>query len=129
MTSRIHQNISTPLRPSLSWNDTWEREDKGLIKCWEVGRELAAKRTELVKACLNDELPILGWKGGVSRRLKKLEKFGSLNHLAQWQGLRGEDLDVDPTQDIVKTCSHTQMIVTFTPDKTKYINQTMETEE
>jgi hypothetical protein len=32
---------------------------------------------------------------GVSRSLKKLEKYGSLKYLAQWQGLRGEDLDVD----------------------------------
>lgn len=129
MTSRIQQDISSPPRPQLSWRDTWEGEDNGLIKCWEVGRELATKRPELVQACLNDELPALGWKGGVSRSLKKLEKFGSLSYLAQWQGLRGENLDIDPAQEIVKTCSRTHMIVTFTPDKTKYINQTTETEE
>ena len=129
MTSRIQKDISTPLRPPLSWSGTWESDDKGLIKCWEVGRELATKRPDLKQACLDDELPTLGWKGGVSRSLKKLEKFGSLNYLAQWQGLRGENLDIDPTQDVVKTCSRTRMIVTFTPDKTKYINQTTETEE
>lgn len=129
MTSRIRRPITMPKRPTLSWKDTWEREDKGLMLCWEVGRELAAKRPDLVQVCLNDELPALGWKGGVSRSLKKLEKFGSLNYLAQWQGLRGENLDIDPTQDTIKTCSRTHMIVTFTPDKTKYINQTTETEE
>ncbi|WP_338490415.1 hypothetical protein VRB78_08715 [Pseudomonas trivialis] len=129
MPARIHQTIRTELRPALSWSETWEGEDKGLIKCWEVGRELAAKHLDLAEACLANELPALGWKGGVSRSLKKREKFGSLNYLAQWQGIRGEDLDIDPTADIVKTCSRTHMIVTFTPEKAKYINQTAETEE
>jgi len=129
MTSRIQRDIGTPPRTPLSWSETWEREDKGLIMCWEVGRQLATKRPDLVVTCLNDELPALGWKGGVSRSLKKLEKFGSLNYLAQWQGLRGESLNIDLTQDIIKTCSRTHMSVTFTPDKTKYINQTTETEE
>jgi len=117
------------MRPPLSRSETWERADKGLIMCWEVGRALAAKQPDLAQACLNNELPALGWKGGVSRSLKKREKFGSLSYLAQWQGIRGEDLDIDPTQDEVKTCSRTHMIVTFTPDKTKYINQTIETED
>lgn len=129
MPARIQQTIRTELRSALNWSETWEGKDKGLIKCWEVGRELAAKRLDLVEACLANELPTLGWKGGVSRSLKKREKFGSLNYLAQWQGLRGEDLDIDPTVDIVKTCSRTHMIVTFTPEKAKYINQTAETEE
>ena len=129
MTSRIQQDIGTPVRSELSWSDTWENDDKGLIKCWEVGREMAAKRPDLAQACLENQLPTLGWKGGVSRSLKKLEKFGSLNYLAQWQGLRGESLDIDSTQDIIKTCSRTHMIVTFTPDKAKYINQTAEIEE
>lgn len=129
MTSRIQQYISIAIRPPLSWSHTWQGDDNGLIKCWEVGRELATKRPDLEHACRNDELPVLGWKGGVSRSLKKSEKFGSLSYLAQWQGLRGENLDIDFAQDVVKTCSRTRMVVTFTADKTKYINQTMETEE
>lgn len=60
---------------------------------------------------------------------KKLEKFGSLSYLAQWQGLRGETLDIDPAQEVLKTCSRTHMMVTFTPDKAKYINQTTEFED
>lgn len=126
MTLRLQLNITTALRPDSSWSETWEGVDKGLIKCWETGRELAATRPDLVQATLNDELPPLGWKGGVSRSLKKREKFGSLNYLAQWQGLRGESLDIDPAQEVLKTCSRTHMIVTFTPDKAKYINQTLE---
>lgn len=129
MTERIQVDANTPIRPTLSWSETWESADKGLIKCWEVGRELATKRPELVEATLKDQLPPLGWKGGVSRSLKKLEKFGSLKYLAQWQGLRGENLDIAPSEEVVKTCSRTQMIVTFTPDNTKYINQTTDAED
>jgi hypothetical protein len=77
---------------------------------------------------LAGELPVLGWKGGVSRSLKKLEKYGSLKYLAQWQGLRGEDLDVDLGQERALTCSRTKMVVTFTPDRSKYFNQVAEVE-
>ncbi|MNV92479.1 hypothetical protein D3C71_1870840 [compost metagenome] len=70
----------------------------------------------------------MGWKGGVSRSLKKLEKYGSLKYLAQWQGLRGESLDVDLTQEHPLTCARTRMVVTFTPDRSKYINEQTEIE-
>lgn len=73
-------------------------------------------------------MPVLGWKGGVSRSLKKLEKYGSLKYLAQWQGLRGEDLDVDLNQERALTYSRTGMVVTFTPDRAKYFNQIAEVE-
>ena len=55
----------------------------------------------------------LGWKGGVERELKKKGKFGTLNYLAQWQGLRGEDLDVDLTNEVEIVCSLTGMKVIF----------------
>jgi hypothetical protein len=37
-----------------------------------------------------------------------------------WQGLRGEDLDIDPDQEVSLTCSVTGMIVIFTGDFAKY---------
>lgn len=129
MNPHIQRSFLEDPRPTLSWSETWEAEDNGLIKCWEVGRELAIKRPELAHACLAGELPPLGWKGGVARSLKKHEKFGSLNYLAQWQGLRGENLDVDTSTETVITCSRTHMIVTFTPEKTKYLNQAGDTQE
>ena len=123
MSQRIQRHIDTPARTGLTRDQLWEAEDKGLIKCWEVGRERAEKFPELAQRCLVGELPVLGWKGGVSRSLKKRDKFGSLKYLAQWQGLRGEDLDVDLNQERTLTCSRTQMVVTFTPDRMKYFNQ------
>ncbi|MBV7510364.1 MULTISPECIES: hypothetical protein [unclassified Pseudomonas] len=128
MTQRIHRSIDTPLRSGLNRDELWEGQDKGLIKCWEIGRQRAARFPELAQRCLAGELPVLGWKGGVSRSLKKLEKYGSLKYLAQWQGLRGEDLDIDLSEERALTCSRTNMVVTFTPDRSKYFNQVAEIE-
>lgn len=128
MSTLIRRTIETNVRTGLDWRQTWEDVDNGLIKCWEVGRERARQHPELAERCKAGELPVLGWKGGVSRALKKLEKFGSLKYLAQWQGLRGEDLDIDTARERVLTCTHTAMIVTFTPDKTKYFNQPSDAE-
>ena len=128
MNQRIHRSIDTPLRSGLTREDLWEAQDKGLIKCWEIGRQRAARFPDLTRQCLAGELPVLGWKGGVSRSLKKLEKYGSLKYLAQWQGLRGEDLDVDLGEERALTCSRTGMVVTFTPDRAKYLNQVTEVE-
>jgi hypothetical protein len=42
--------------------------------------------------------------------------------------LRGEDLDVDLGEERALTCSRTNMVVTFTPDRSKYFNQVAEIE-
>ena len=76
---RVTRSIHTPIRPTLSWHETWEGPDRGLIKCWEVGRRLAADNPALADLCKAGELPVSGWKGGVSRTLKKLTRFGSLS--------------------------------------------------
>ncbi|EXF94646.1 hypothetical protein HK44_000270 [Pseudomonas fluorescens HK44] len=43
MTHRIHCSIQASPRSGLTRDQLWEAEDKGLIKCWEIGRERAAK--------------------------------------------------------------------------------------
>ncbi|MCJ8168655.1 hypothetical protein [Atopomonas sediminilitoris] len=122
----ITRPISAPCRAESDWQSTWQAEDEGLIKCWEVGRQLAESTPELAAAALRDELPVLGWKGGVSRALKKLDKPGSLQYLAQWQGLRGEDLNIDTSHEVTLTCSRTGMRITFTSDINKLLDQTTE---
>ncbi|MEO8489696.1 hypothetical protein [Pseudomonas sp.] len=119
----IKRTISEPIRATLEYQEIWGGSDQGLIMCWEVGRKRAIDKPELAARCINGELPVLGWKGGVSRKLLRLEKFGSLKYLAQWQGLRGEDLDVDLTRERVLICTKTQMTVTFTPDQYKYVSE------
>lgn len=129
MTMTVRRKKTEPLRTGLSRNEIWEGPDQGLIMCWEIGRTRAETFPELAQKCLEGHLPVLGWKGGVPRTLKKRSKFGSLKYLAQWQGLRGEDLHIDPTQEITITCTATGMVVTFTPEQSKYLNQQTENDD
>lgn len=119
----VSREITVPVRPKLTWEETWQGPDQGLIRCWEIGRERAQKMPGLAEQCRAGELPVLGWKGGVARALKKKEKYGALKYLAQWQGLRGEDLQVQADRETTLTCTRTGMMVTFTPDRGKYLNQ------
>lgn len=125
----VHRKITDPLRSNLTWEERWAQADKGLIDCWETGRAKAMQDPELAQKAQAGELPVLGWKGGVTKALKKNTKFGALKYLAQWQGLRGEDLDIDPSQEYVFTCSKTGMCVTFTQDASKYEAQSADIEE
>lgn len=128
--THVTRSINEQIRTGLSREEIWEAEDKGLIHCWETGRELSQSKPELAKAANNGELPVTHWKGGVSRTLKKLDKFGAHHYLAQWQGLCGRDLDIDTTQEVTIICSKTGMVVTFTSDINKLIDaNTEETEE
>lgn len=125
----IHRSISEADREGLTWEQIWQGPDQGLIKCWEVGRELAKKNDDLVQRCKSGALPPLYWKGGNSRALKKKEKFGALQYLAQWQGLRGDDLSIELGAELTMTCSATGMVVTFTPDLAKLADQQSNVEE
>lgn len=120
MDNRIYRSYDEPKREGLSWNEYWKAEDKGLIKCWEVGRELRQREPAIARLAEQGELPLLGWKGGVDKNIKKREKFGVLFYLAQWQGLRGDDLDIDLNEEIQLTCSRTGIRVIYTNDIEKY---------
>ena len=122
MSQRIFRSYNEPKREGLSWYERWKGEDKGLITCWEVGRELRKKEPELASQAENGELPVLGWKGGVEIKTKKDEKYGTLFYLAQWQGLRGDDLDIDISQELSLTCSRFGIRVIYTGDWKKYGN-------
>jgi hypothetical protein len=70
MSQRIFRSFKEPKREGLSWAERWKGNDKGLITCWEVGRDLRQKDPELARRAENGELPALGWKGGVEKALK-----------------------------------------------------------
>jgi len=120
MNGPTQRSIREPLRTGLSPDVLWLAEDDGLIKCWELGREMAEKMPEVAEQASRGELPILMWKGGVEKELKIPEKFGTFRYLATWQGLRQEDLYIDPSQKIELTCTRTGVKVIYTPDSTKY---------
>lgn len=120
MGTLLQRSKGEPKREGLSWKEKWEGSDKGLITCWEVGREKRLREPELAEKAEKGELPVLGWKGGVERKLEMKEKYGSLNYLAQWQGLRGEDLEINTEEEKAVICSRTGMIVIYTADLNKY---------
>lgn len=125
----IRRQISSPLRFGITWEETWRGEDRGLIKCWENGRALAGARPALAEAASRGELPCLDWKGGISGNPKMKKKFGALNYLATWQGLRQEDLRLNADEEISITCTRTRVVVTFTPDLKKLDTDSGPTDE
>ena len=120
MNQRIYRSITEPIRKGLSQEELWRDTDKGLIRCWETGRELREDKPELAKRAENGELPKLNWKGGVDEDTKLIKKYGTLFYLAQWQGLSGDDLDIDPSQEPEIVCSKAGTRVIFTSDPAKY---------
>lgn len=124
MCSQVFREVSEPIRCGLTHDEYWSGVDKGLIKCWEVGREVGQKNPALKAQCDAGELPILGWKGGISSVDRKLKKFGSLKYLAQWQGIRGENLSLNLSVETTITCSKTGSTVTFTSSREKYLRIT-----
>jgi len=72
----------------------------------------------LASEAMIGRLILLPWKGGVEKEVKK-KKFGSFRYLAMWQGMRGENLNIDTDQDMLVTCLQTKVAVTFTSDLMK----------
>lgn len=93
MATRLRRAVEHPIREELSWDERWLGPDQSLIWCWELGRQRRVKELELAERADRGELVSLGWKRG------------TLRYLAEWQGLRGEDLDIplDGKQAIVCT--------------------------
>jgi len=121
MSKRICRSVDEPIRKNPSFEERWNGPDNGLITCWEVGRIKRITSPDLAECAIHGELPVFGWKGGVEKKIQKKEKYGSLNYLALWQGLRNEDLDIDPTEEREIICAKTGMKVVYTSDTSKYI--------
>ncbi len=115
MCPQIFREISEPIRTELSHDELWRGVDHGLITCWEVGRRIRENNAGMRLQCESGELPVLGWKGGVNSSEKKIKKNGSLNYLAQWQGIRGENLFIDTSVEKIILCSRTGSSVVFAP--------------
>jgi hypothetical protein len=68
---------------------------------------------ELAARADKGELIVLAWKGGVVEKLNIETKPGTLQYLATWQGLRGEDLDIALEAERLIVCSKTGQTVAF----------------
>jgi len=120
MENEVYRAVDEPIRTNLSWEERWRGEDHGLIQCWETGITRGDKEPELREKVKAGELPPLDWKGGVINKLKAKVKYGSLYYLAELQGIGGEDLNIDRSQEHTRICSKTGQTVVLTPDSTKY---------
>lgn len=113
MATRLYRSIEHPIREGLNGEELWRGSDRGLIWCWERGRQMRVKEPELAAQADRGELVMLAWKGGVEKKLKIETKPGTLNYLATWQGLRGEDLDILLEEERMIFCSRTGQTVVF----------------
>jgi hypothetical protein len=122
---KIYRSIQEPIRSQLAWEETWEGADDGLIKCWENGRRMAELQPDLAAQAKLGQLVPLAWKGGLTKALK-VKKYGTFFYLASWQGLRGEDLNLDTDTDLTIRCSIHQTEVIFTSKFELYAADTKE---
>ncbi len=109
---QVFRGISEPIRKGLSWEETWQSDDGGLIACWESGRKKSFNDEVSAHAAKRGELITLPWRGGIDEPIKG-KKYGTYQYLAMWQGLRGESLDIDTNFPVSITCSRTNMQVIF----------------
>jgi hypothetical protein len=56
MTQKLHRSVKQPIRTELSWDELWLGSDKGLIWCWERGRQKRAEEPELAERAQRGEL-------------------------------------------------------------------------
>ncbi len=119
MHTRIRRSIKEPYRTGLNYAAIWQGPDKALICCWEVGRQLREKDREIAARAGKGELVSLPWKGGTGNfeelpaGKKPPVRYGTLRYLAMWQGLRGEDLDIEIESQITLVCTRAKRPVVF----------------
>lgn len=107
---------SENLKTSDNYAERWQGPDGGLICAWLAGLQKASVDSQLARKALDGELPVTPFKGGVEKAIKTKTKVGAFHYVAYWQGLRSEDLNIDPQLALQKTCSRTGVLVSFTSD-------------
>jgi hypothetical protein len=112
---KLHRSIAEPIRTEARWDGP----DQGLIACWERGRTKSREDIPLASRAKKGELVVLPWKGRVEKA-SRAKKYGPLYYLAMWQGLRGEDLNIDTELETELVCTATGGKVIFTNDIKKY---------
>lgn len=116
---KLHRSTAEPVRLNATWAERWSGGDQGFIAAWEQGREMSLADPMVSATARAGRLVPLPWKGGVDKPLKG-KKYGTLKYIAMWQGLRGEDLDIDTEIEFALKCSTTETTVLFTNDPEKF---------
>jgi len=90
---------------------------------------------ELASRAIKNELVMLPWKGGFNlpklnakpkKKVSTAIKYGVFDYLAMWQGLRGEDLNIDTDKELFITCPREKREVIFTNSYAKFANSVEE---
>lgn len=121
MSSRLFRSKNEPIREALTWHQRWEGPDRGLIWCWERGRQKRIEDPQLAARAASGELVFLAWTGGVEKKLAS-EKKGCLQYLATWQGLRGDNMDIDTKAELEIVCAKTGQLVVFSQNMGRTIS-------
>lgn len=117
---RVQRSIDENLRTGLSTQERLYAEDEGLIDYWETGRKWAAKHPLIAEKAKLGELVPLPWKGGFEKKIAAKFKYGTYRYLAMWQGLRGDNLNIDTDADVSFNCAKYGTTVIFTHDLEKF---------
>lgn len=112
----IHHRHDSPPQAEADFDARMNGPDGGIVNAWLAGRDLRGSRPDLAAAASAGQLPVLPYRGGVDRPIKRKDKLGSLLYVAMWQGLRSDDLNVDASKDVQLVCTRHGVPVTFTPD-------------
>lgn len=116
---RITAAAAFPPSQPGDWTARWEGQDHGLIAAWFAGREYAQHAPDVAEQARRGVLVALPFKRGATTPVKGM-RWGTLLYVAMWQGMRGEDLDIDPTADVRLTCSSTGGAITYTLDSRRW---------
>lgn len=123
---RIIHSFNSPPQFQERFEDRINGPDGGIINAWLAGIKHRSDNSPWYKAAEAGELPILPYRGGVEKKIKKNLKIGVLHYLAMWQGLRGEDLDINTTDEPILTCSKFGVSVQYTLNLSKIYAQVEE---
>lgn len=120
---RVERSINDAFRVAQDWESRWGDLERSLVSAWERGREKNVEDPELADRARLGQLVVLPWKGGVEKAIQRIDKVGTHLYVAMWQGLRGDDLDIDTSVESSITCSATGVSVVFSSEFSRYANQ------
>lgn len=119
---RVRESFANPPPFEADFYARTQGPDRGMISAWQAGIRKRREDPAAARLAEAGELPVLPFKGGVARAIKaKKPKIGALAYLAMWQGLRGEDLDIDLHSEPMRTCTRHDVTVVFTADVVKLL--------
>lgn len=120
---KVERSINGAFRVAQDWESRWGDLEQSLVSAWERGREKNAEDPELAERARLGQLVILPWRGGVEKAIQRIDKVGTHLYVAMWQGLRGDDLDIDTCVESSMTCSATGVCVVFSSEFIRDANQ------